>query len=266
MRVAANAPNAKPSDRDHDAETVGTSATDTSAMPATAAHVRQGNAGARGATTALPVRQKTAAALGATIALLALIVLCAAWEGWLAPLRPGGSALLLKAVPLLLALPGVWRRRLYTLQWASMLILLYFAEGVVRSWSERGLSARLGWLEAVLAVVFFVCAIAHVAPFKRAAKVAGKRAGQQAAEVGGEAGDEAGGEVGGDMDSEVAGEAGAKVRGEVDGKARAKVHTKAQAAAEPAASPAAEPPAEVTAKPAAEQVTEPSATQANTLT
>ena len=115
------------------------------------------------------------AALGAAAALIALIVLSVAWEWWLAPLRPGGTALVLKAVPLLLALPGVLRQRLYTLQWASMLILLYFAEGIVRGWSERGLSAQLGWLETLLAVVFFVCALAYVGPFKRAAKRA-KRA------------------------------------------------------------------------------------------
>jgi uncharacterized membrane protein len=123
-----------------------------------------------------PVQRKTAAALGATGALIALIVLSVAWEWWLAPLRPGGSAMVLKAVPLLLALPGVWRRRLYTLQWASMLILLYFAEGIVRGWSDRGLSARLGWLETALAVVFFVCTLAYVAPFKRAARRAKKTA------------------------------------------------------------------------------------------
>ncbi len=101
-----------------------------------------------------PTPQKRAAAFGATAALIALIALSIAWEWWLAPLRPGGSALVLKALPLLLALPGVWRQRLYTLQWASMLILLYFAEGVVRGWSDRGLSSRLGWLEAALTLVF----------------------------------------------------------------------------------------------------------------
>jgi uncharacterized membrane protein len=118
---------------------------------------------------------RSAAALGAGIALIALIALCVAWEWWLAPLRPGGTALVLKAVPLLLALPGVLRRRLYTLQWASMLILLYFAEGIVRGMSDRGMSAQLGWLETALALVFFVCALAYVAPFKRAARRA-KRA------------------------------------------------------------------------------------------
>ncbi|CAD6512541.1 hypothetical protein LMG28727_00580 [Paraburkholderia kirstenboschensis] len=121
-----------------------------------------------------PTPQKRAAAFGATAALIALIALSIAWEWWLAPLRPGGSALVLKALPLLLALPGVWRQRLYTLQWASMLILLYFAEGVVRGWSDRGLSSRLGWLEAALTLVFFVCTLAYVAPFKRAAKRAAK--------------------------------------------------------------------------------------------
>lgn len=130
--------------------------------------------------TALPAPQNHTAALGAITALLALITLSVAWEWWLAPLRPGGSALVLKAVPLLIALPGVWRRRLYTLQWASMLILLYFAEGIVRGWSDHGLSARLGWLETALAVFFFVCTLAYVAPFKRAAKQAAKQNAKQA--------------------------------------------------------------------------------------
>lgn len=150
----------------HDAPQTGTSAANTAtnpSLPATGIPMQ-------------PVQQKRTAAFGAVAALLALIVLSVAWEWWLAPLRPGGSALVLKAVPLLLALPGVWRHRLYTLQWASMLILLYFAEGIVRGWSDRGLSARLGWLEAALAVVFFVCTLAYVAPFKRAAKRAAKQA------------------------------------------------------------------------------------------
>jgi uncharacterized membrane protein len=125
---------------------------------------------ASGTTPVVLIQRLQGAAPGAAAALIALIVLSVAWEWWLAPLRPGGTALVLKAVPLLLALPGVLRRRLYTLQWASMLILLYFAEGIVRGMSDRGLSARLGWLETLLAVIFFVCALVYVAPFKRAAR------------------------------------------------------------------------------------------------
>ncbi|SEJ53454.1 DUF2069 domain-containing protein [Paraburkholderia diazotrophica] len=120
--------------------------------------------------TGMGAQGNRAAASGAALALIALIALCVAWEWWLAPLRAGGSLLVLKAVPLLLALPGVFRKRLYTLQWASMLSLLYLMEGIVRGMSDRGLSARLGWCEVLLAATFFVCALVYVAPFKRAAK------------------------------------------------------------------------------------------------
>jgi uncharacterized membrane protein len=109
-------------------------------------------------------------AIGAFACLVALVVLCLAWELWLAPLRPGGSALVIKALPLALALRGTYKRDVYTLQWASMLTLLYLGEGIVRGMTDGGLSARLGWFEALLALAFFVCALAYVAPFKRAAK------------------------------------------------------------------------------------------------
>jgi uncharacterized membrane protein len=118
------------------------------------------------------VTVRSPAAIGAAMALVAMIVLCVAWERWLAPLRPGGSALVFKALPLVFALPGVLRRRLYTLQWASMLILLYFAEGIVRGMTDAQASARLGWIETALALVFLMCALAYLAPFKRAAKKA----------------------------------------------------------------------------------------------
>jgi uncharacterized membrane protein len=119
-------------------------------------------------------------ALFSLIALIALIALSFVWELWLAPLRPGGSALALKAIPLAFALRGTFRRNVYTLQWASMLVLLYLAEGIVRGMTDGGLSARLGWIEALLALVYFVCALAFVAPFKRAARAA-KRQGIKAA-------------------------------------------------------------------------------------
>lgn len=96
---------------------------------------------------------------GASSSLITLILLCLAWEGWLAPLRPGGSMLILKTLPLLLPLFGILRGKRYTYQWASMFILLYFTEGVVRAWSDQGLSAQLALLEVVLTVIFFFCAI-----------------------------------------------------------------------------------------------------------
>ena len=99
--------------------------------------------------------------LGACLSLLALIFLCLAWELWLAPLRPGGSWLALKALPLLLPLMGILHGRRYTYQWASMLILAYVAEGVVRSFGDYGMSAALALAEALLALIFFVSAILY---------------------------------------------------------------------------------------------------------
>ncbi len=123
-----------------------------------------------------PVAARSIWAIGATVALVALIVLALAWECWLAPLRPGGSAFVLKALPLACALPGVWRRKLYTLQWASMLVLLYMAEGIVRGMTDAAVSARLGWIEATLATAFIICALAYLAPFKRASRAARRSA------------------------------------------------------------------------------------------
>ncbi len=98
----------------------------------------------------------------ASLSLVLLIVLCLSWETLLAPLRPGGSWLMLKALPLLLPLFGILRGRRYTYQWSSMLILAYFAEGAVRAWSDNGLSQRLALVELALTVIFFVAVIAFV--------------------------------------------------------------------------------------------------------
>jgi len=120
--------------------------------------------------------------MGALGSLLALIVLCIAWEMVLAPIRPNGSWLVLKVIPLLIPLHGVWKRNLYTMQWASMLILLFFAEGIVRGMSDTGLSAILGWIEVGLVLVFFTCTIFYLRPYKKAAKALTKQALQKAAE------------------------------------------------------------------------------------
>ena len=97
--------------------------------------------------------------LTASASLIALIFLCVAWELWLAPLRPGGSSLAFKALPLLFPLMGILKGRRYTYQWAPMLVLAYFTEGVVRAWSDTGLSAWLAGGEVVLSMVFFFAAI-----------------------------------------------------------------------------------------------------------
>lgn len=97
--------------------------------------------------------------VGASVSLIALISLCIVWELILAPLKPNGSLLILKALPLLLPLFGILKGRRYTYQWASMLILLYFTEGIVRAWSDTGVSAKLALIEVLLSLIFFICAI-----------------------------------------------------------------------------------------------------------
>lgn len=97
--------------------------------------------------------------LGAVAGLTALIALCVAWELWLAPLRPGGSWMVLKVLPLLAPLRGILDARIRTYQWASMLVLFYFIEGVVRSYTDSGTSALLAHVEVLLALLFAASAV-----------------------------------------------------------------------------------------------------------
>ncbi|MBD3893228.1 DUF2069 domain-containing protein [Hydrogenophaga sp.] len=94
--------------------------------------------------------------------LLGLIVLGLAWELWLAPLRPGGSWWAIKVLPLTLPLIGLLKNRMYTYRWVSLLVWLYFAEGVMRVYSDAGLSAWLAGLQVLLCVCLFVACALHV--------------------------------------------------------------------------------------------------------
>lgn len=105
----------------------------------------------------------------ALFSLLALTVLCLAWELWLAPLRPGGSLIALKALPLALPLGGLLKGKRYTFQWSSLLILAYFAEGATRAWSDTGLSRGMALLEVALSLAYFIAAVSYA----RATKASG---------------------------------------------------------------------------------------------
>ena len=96
----------------------------------------------------------------AFFATLALALVCLAWELWLAP--TGRGTLAIKALPLLLPLPGLWRYRMYTYRWLSLMIWLYVTEGLVRGTSEGGLGMALAWVEVVLSVTIFVACAAQI--------------------------------------------------------------------------------------------------------
>ena len=110
----------------------------------------------------------------AVAAFVDLFILCIAWEWFISPLRPGGSWLILKGIPLLFAIPGLWNGKVYTMQWASMLILLYVTEGLVRI-LESGANFWLALLETVLATIAFVCLLIYLKPIKKAAKSLAKK-------------------------------------------------------------------------------------------
>lgn len=98
----------------------------------------------------------------ATGSLLALIVLCTTWELWLAPLRPGGTWLALKALPLCIPLAGILKNRMYTYRWVSLMVWLYFTEGIVRGWGDRPPGNYLAWVEVALCLILFTACALHV--------------------------------------------------------------------------------------------------------
>jgi uncharacterized membrane protein len=106
----------------------------------------------------------------ASASLIALIFLCLLWESILSPIKPGGSLLMLKALPLLVPLFGVLRGRLYTYQWTSLMVLAYFCEGVVRAWSERGAGRALALAEIALSIILFASAVLYVWTSRRQAR------------------------------------------------------------------------------------------------
>jgi uncharacterized membrane protein len=98
----------------------------------------------------------------ASSSLIALIFLCLAWEGTVAPLRPGGSWLILKGLLPLVALFGILRGKRYTYKWVSLFVQFYLMEGLVRATSDHGLSQWLAVGETLLAATLFVAAILYI--------------------------------------------------------------------------------------------------------
>ena len=94
--------------------------------------------------------------------LLGLILLGLAWELWLAPLRPGGSWLALKVLPLCVPLAGLLKNRMYTYRWLSLLVWLYFTEGVVRAWGDKAPGSWLALTQVVLCTLLFAACALHV--------------------------------------------------------------------------------------------------------
>jgi uncharacterized membrane protein len=95
----------------------------------------------------------------------ALVLIELLWEVVLAPVRPGGSWLALKAVPLALLWPGIARGRTSSRRIASLLLPFYIAEAFVRATTEPGRHAVVASCAATLGAAAFV---ALMLSFRRA--------------------------------------------------------------------------------------------------
>jgi len=105
----------------------------------------------------------------AFVSAVLLCLLCIAWEWFISPLRPNGSWMALKFIPLGLMLPGLYRGKNYQSQATSMIVLLYFLEGSARLF-EPGLNWIMASLEVLLSSVIFYAVLMHLGPLKKAAK------------------------------------------------------------------------------------------------
>jgi uncharacterized membrane protein len=105
--------------------------------------------------------------------LVGLILLGLSWELFLAPLRPGGSWLALKALPLCIPLAGLLKNRMYTYRWVSLMVWLYFTEGAVRAYSDKAPSNYYAFIEVLLCLALFTACALHVRVRLAHAKTAG---------------------------------------------------------------------------------------------
>ena len=102
----------------------------------------------------------------AQTAWLGLIVLTLVWDGFYAPLGTGRVLLVVKLLPLLLPFRGILSGRIYTYQYCSMLIMLYFIESIMRFWDIQAASRMFSLLEMLLAIGFFSGCLKYVSQFK----------------------------------------------------------------------------------------------------
>ena len=108
--------------------------------------------------------------LATSISLILLILLSLSWELWIAPLREGGSWLALKALPLCLPLTGILKKRIYTYQYSSMLILIYFAEAVMRLFDASPAERLCAALSLISCIIFFIACLAFIKQHKKEGK------------------------------------------------------------------------------------------------
>jgi uncharacterized membrane protein len=108
------------------------------------------------------------------LATLMVVSLALVWTGAASANASGMPPGLVLAIVKVAALAFVIRRvrvaNVYSMQWASMFILLFFAEGLVRATSDPQPSATAGVVEAIAAACTFVALLAYLRPIKKQAR------------------------------------------------------------------------------------------------
>ena len=92
----------------------------------------------------------------ALVLVISMIIFGISWEIWLNPLRPGGSMLWAKVLPLMLALPGLYKARIYTFQWLSLLVWLYVCEALVRVYTTQKIEILLSVIWLLMSLSLFI--------------------------------------------------------------------------------------------------------------
>ena len=92
----------------------------------------------------------------ALVLVISMIIFGISWEIWLNPLRPGGSMLWAKVLPLMLALPGLYKARIYTFQWLSLLVWLYVCEALVRVYTTQKIEILLSIIWLLMSLSLFI--------------------------------------------------------------------------------------------------------------
>ncbi len=110
------------------------------------------------------------AALVVTMVVATAIPWVGAGAGGASGLRPGFVLGVVKVAVLAVVFSRVRDEHVYSMQWSSMLILLFVAEGVVRATSDAAATRGLGAVQAIAAGCAFAALLVYLRPLKKRAR------------------------------------------------------------------------------------------------
>lgn len=101
---------------------------------------------------------KTFSQYSCVILLILFIIFLILWESKIAPILPGGSTLVLKAVPLCFAFLGILKGVRRSFQKLTLILQFYFLEALVRVFEAFPVNL-LALIEFFISLILFIFAI-----------------------------------------------------------------------------------------------------------